>query len=56
LDAQYIYLKEVQALWQTYEDQAKRISDEVRKEASPSSSTIWDHTFVNNENANWRNF
>jgi len=40
----------------TYEDEFYKIFREVQKEEGPSADTIWDHTFVDNENADWRNF
>ena len=34
----------------------KKLADEVSTEASPNSTTLWDHTYVDSENADWRNF
>ena len=40
----------------SFEDEFYKIFKEVQKEEGPSADTIWDHTFVNNENADWRAF
>ncbi len=45
-----------QETWFKYEEEAKKITNEVRSEPNPESKTIWDHVFVNNENADWRKF
>ena len=34
----------------------KKLADKVLKEPSPSADTLWDHTYVNSENADWRKF
>jgi 2-oxoisovalerate dehydrogenase E1 component alpha subunit len=56
VDAGYLKITEAKILFENYENQAQKIAEEVRKEPFPSSNTIWDHTYVNNENADWRNF
>lgn len=56
IDAGYLKSQEAQLLFETYEGQAAKIAEDVRKEPFPEGSTIWDHTYVNNENADWRNF
>lgn len=38
------------------EEKCMRIFRQVQDEKSPTSDSIWDHTFVNNENADWRQF
>lgn len=32
------------------------LTDQIREEPAPSGDSIWDHTYANNENADWRNF
>lgn len=51
-------LKEADAkeLYTKYDEESKRDWEIVRKEAVPQADTIWDHIFVNNENADWRKF
>lgn len=44
------------AIWQKYEDEGIRAADIARNEPVPTSESIWDHTFVGNENADWRKF
>lgn len=56
IDAGYLKSQEAKLLFETYEEQARKIAEEVRKEPFPEGSTIWDQTYVNNENADWRNF
>lgn len=56
IDAGHLKSQEAQLLFETYENQAAKIAEEVRKEPFPEGTTIWDHTYVNNENADWRNF
>ncbi len=56
VDAGYLKTVEAKTLFEQYEDQARVIAEDVRKEPFPSGATIWDHTYVNNENADWRNF
>lgn len=56
LRAGYLKEKEVQELWQSYEQEGFEAQQLVRSEAGPAAETIWDHVFVNNENADWRKF
>ncbi len=34
----------------------KNLADKVLTEPSPSADTLWDHTYANQENADWRKF
>ncbi len=43
-------------IWDDHFERIKRLADQVVTEANPSADTIWDHTYANNENADWRNF
>lgn len=52
----YLKSADVKKIWDAHTKEVKAISDQVRKEAAPSADTIWDHTYVNNENADWRAF
>ncbi len=47
---------EVLHMRQEFEDEARQGMETARKEAFPHPDSIWDHTYVNNENADWRNF
>lgn len=44
------------ALWNQYEEEGVKASEIARAEGAPTSESIWDHVFVNNENADWRKF
>lgn len=46
----------IKALHSKYEEEARLAADEVRHEPSPTADTVWDHTYVDNENADWRKF
>lgn len=43
-------------IWDEHFENIKKLADQVSKEASPTADSIWDHTYVNNENADWRLF
>ncbi len=43
-------------LWRKYEEESYEIAQQVRKEPSPQAESIWDHTYVGSENADWRKF
>lgn len=46
----------VKELWARYEEEGVQAQEQARREPSPTSDTVWDHVYVNNENADWRNF
>lgn len=48
--------KEVSALYDQYQQESLQALEIVRAEPAPTSESIWDHVYVNNENANWRKF
>lgn len=47
---------EISSLRKSFEEEARDAMEQARKEAFPSPDSIWDHTYVDNENADWRNF
>ena len=47
---------EIQTLRSQFEAESRVLMEEVRTEPHPDPQSIWDHTFANNENADWRNF
>lgn len=56
LKAGYLKSKEVQEIWEAFEAEGVRATEQARTEPVPTADSVWDHTFVNNENADWRNF
>lgn len=56
LDWGVLTQKEIDKIWQTYDEEAKACLTEVRKEPDPIAESIWDHVYKDNENANWRKF
>ena len=34
----------------------KKLADKVREEPSPVVESLWDHTYFNGENGDWRKF
>lgn len=51
-------LKEAQAkkIWETYEAEGVRATEQARTEPVPTSESVWDHVYVGSENADWRKF
>ena len=47
---------EVKALWTGFEDEARAAQETARMEASPHAESVWDHTYADGENADWRLF
>ncbi|MCJ8277527.1 MAG: thiamine pyrophosphate-dependent dehydrogenase E1 component subunit alpha, partial [Bdellovibrionales bacterium] len=43
-------------IWDKHFEEAKRLADEIKSEPSPTADTLWDHTYANSENADWRKF
>jgi 2-oxoisovalerate dehydrogenase E1 component alpha subunit len=56
INANYFKMDAVKALWKKYEDEAQQTAIQVRQEAFPTADSVWNHTYVNNENADWRKF
>lgn len=56
LKAGVITSAEVKAVWEEYEMEGVRAAEQARTEPVPQAESIWDHTYHNNENADWRNF
>lgn len=44
------------AIWEGYEAEGVRAQEQARSEPPPAADSIWDHVYVNNENADWRKF
>ncbi|MCB0379571.1 MAG: thiamine pyrophosphate-dependent dehydrogenase E1 component subunit alpha [Bdellovibrionales bacterium] len=56
VDAGVLTKSEAKKIWDQHFEAAKKVADEVLKEPSPTADTLWDHTYVGNENADWRKF
>ena len=56
LKAGILKTKDVKELWELYEAEGIQAAEQARSEPVPTSESVWDHVYVNNENADWRNF
>ena len=52
----YLKASDAKELWKKYDTEAKAAANEVRKEAAPVAESIWEHTYADGENADWRKF
>ena len=43
-------------IWEIYEMEGVAAQEQARQEPVPTPESVWDHVFVNNENADWRKF
>jgi len=43
-------------VWEQYEEEGREALEIARKEPVPQAESIWDHTYVGSENADWRKF
>lgn len=48
--------KDAQSIWEKNEVEGIEAQEQARKEPSPTADTVWDHSYVGSENADWRNF
>ncbi len=56
LKADLITEKKIKTITDEYEKEFMSLFRKIQKESGPSADSIWDHTYKNNENADWRNF
>ena len=56
LKANLISEKSAQKIWADFEAEGVRATELARSEPQPTSDSIWNNTYVNSENADWRNF
>jgi len=47
---------EARQIWEDYEAEGVEAAALARTEAPPTAESVWDHVYVNNENADWRKF
>ena len=48
--------RQMKEIRENYKEEAKRVQQEVMKEIDPTADSIWNHTYHNGEEANWRKF
>lgn len=48
--------EEIRDIYFKYDEESKAVLDQVRNEPAPTGESIWDHIYVDNENADWRKF
>ncbi len=56
IKAGIITAKDSQLIWEKCEEEGVKAAEIARSEPVPTPESVWDHTFVNNENADWRKF
>jgi 2-oxoisovalerate dehydrogenase E1 component alpha subunit len=56
LKAKIISDEEAKATWADFEAEGVKATEQARSEAAPTADSVWDHTYANNENADWRKF
>lgn len=56
LSAGVISEAEIKELWSRFEEEGRQTQDQVRNEPSPTPDSIWQFTYANGENADWRKF
>lgn len=56
VDQKFASTADIKAIWAKYEAESVHAAETARREAPPQASTIWDHVYANNENADWRKF
>lgn len=48
--------KEIKSIYAEHEKEFMAMFRKIQKEKGPEASTIWDHSYTNSENADWRSF
>ncbi len=56
VDNKILTSSECQKIKDEYFETIREKSEMIREEPSPTADTLWDNTYVNNENADWRKF
>lgn len=56
LEAGVISEKAITKIWEIYETEGIIAQEQARQEPAPTSESVWDHVYVDNENADWRKF
>ncbi|MBY0315579.1 MAG: thiamine pyrophosphate-dependent dehydrogenase E1 component subunit alpha [Bdellovibrionales bacterium] len=56
IDAKVITAAECKKNREEHFERIREITDRVREEPQPTAETLWEHTYKNSENADWRKF
>lgn len=56
LKAGVLKAADVKAIWEGFEQEGIKAAEQARTEPVPTAESVWDHTYSQNENADWRNF
>lgn len=48
--------KQIKDLYEVYSQESLSVLEKVRGEPAPAAESVWEHVYVNNENADWRKF
>ena len=56
LKADILKAKDAQKIWEDFEAEGVKATELARSEPVPKPESVWDHTYFENENADWRNF
>lgn len=56
IKANVITASEAKNIWEEYEAEGVKAAEQARTEPVPQADSIWDHTYVDSENADWRKF
>lgn len=56
LRAKVVSEDEIKELYLRFDEESKQAAEIARGEADPVPESVWDHVYINNENADWRKF
>lgn len=56
VDTGTLKLKEAKQIWARHFEEVQKMADQVAKEVDPTADTLWNHTYHNSENGDWRKF
>ncbi len=56
LKADLLTAKSAEKIWEDFEAEGVRATEQARSEPTPTAESVWDHTYFQSENADWRNF
>ena len=56
IDAGLLTAEAAAKIWEDYEAEGVAAQQQARTEASPTAESVWDHVYVDSENADWRKF